>query len=106
MATDFNLREAFKIKDDPETKQTTVIPEEKTVDLDSLPPKEQIRIYNQFQIIYAKIEEMEQSLNLVRDDKLHDALYEQQGISSREVAQCITMLRKIGSVSILNVDTM
>ena len=39
MAADVSLREAFKIRYDPDTKQAKIIPEEKTVEFDALPPE-------------------------------------------------------------------
>jgi len=42
---------------------------------------------------------MEQTSSPVRDDKLYDALYEEQGIDRREVTRLLVTLCKNGSVS-------
>lgn len=87
-----NLRYAFGIVYDPEIEQSRIIPEKKTVEFESLPIEEQRRIKRQLQVIYEKIEEMEQIQRPVRDDKLYDALYEEHGIRRIEASQHIGTL--------------
>ena len=98
MVADFSLREAFKIEYDPDTRRVKIIPEEKAVEIDALPPEERRKVKSQLQTIYEKIEEMEQTSSPVRDDKLNDALYEEQGIRRLEVTQRLAMLIKNGCV--------
>lgn len=86
------LRDVFRIDYNPVTKQTSVIPEEKPVEFESLPVEEQRRIKWQHQVIYEKIEELDQISSPFRDDKLYDALYDEHGISRIEVSQHIGTL--------------
>ena len=69
-----SLRDAFWIEYDPVTKQTTAIPREKPVEFESLPVEEQRIIKRQLQVVYNKINEMDQVSSPVRDDKLYDSL--------------------------------
>ena len=85
---------AREIKYDPDTQQAKVIPEEKEVEIDTLPSEERRKINSQLKVIYEKIEEMEQTSSPVRDDKLYDALYEEQGLDRREVTRCLVTLCK------------
>ena len=94
-----NLREAFKIEYDPVTKQTTITPEEKPVKSESLPVEDQRRIKWQCQVIYEKIEELNRVSSPFRDDKLYDALYEEQGFNRILVSHHIGTLLENGSIS-------
>ena len=94
-----SLREAFRIEYDPDTRQFKIIPEEKAVEIDALPPEERRKIKTRLHTVYEEIKEMEQTQSPVRDDKLYDALYEEHGISRLDVTQRLAMLVKNGSVS-------
>jgi HEAT repeat protein len=92
------LRDTFRIDYNPVTKQTTVIPEEKPVEFESLPVEEQRRIKRQLQVVYNKIKELDQVSSPIRDDKLYDSLYEERGINRRQVTQSIGTLLENGSI--------
>ena len=93
-----SLRDAFWIEYDPVTKQTTAIPREKPVEFESLPVEEQRIIKRQLQVVYNKINEMDQVSSPVRDDKLYDSLYEEGGINRRQVSQRIGTLLENGAI--------
>ena len=94
-----NLREAFKIENDPVTKQTTITPEEKPVEFESLLVEDQRRIKWQCQVIYEKIEELNQVSSPFRDEKLYDALYEDQGFNRILDSHHIDTLLENGTIS-------
>ena len=98
MVADSNLREAFKIKYDPDTGQTENIAEKDEGDIDTLPPEEREKIDGQLQIILRIIKEMEEKSGICRDDLLYDALYEDHGIRRKQVARFIAILMKKGSI--------
>ncbi len=92
------LRDTFRIDYNPVTKQITVIPEEEPVEFESLPIEEQRRIKRQLLVVYNKIKEMDQVSGPVRDDKLYDSLYEEDGINRLQVTQSIGTLLENGSI--------
>ncbi len=92
------LLDSFRIDYNPVNKQTTVIPEEEPVEFESLPIEEQMRIKRQLRVVYNKIKEMDQISSPVRDDKLYDSLYEEEGINRLQVTQSIGTLLENGSI--------
>ena len=102
MVADDRLREAFRIEFDPDTRQVKIIPEEKAVEIDALPPEEREKIDNQLQTVLKMIKDMEEKSGICRDDLLYDALYEDHGIRRKQVARLIAILKKKGSIHMPN----
>ena len=98
MVSDSTLREAFKIKYDPDTGQTENIVEKNEGEIDAPPPEERKRIDSQLETVLKMIKNLEAQTGACSDDKLYDALYEDHGIGRKQVARLIPILEKKGSI--------
>ena len=99
MEAEFYLREAFKVRYNPETQRTETIIEKNTFDVKSLSPEERVEFQAQLQTVLEKIRSLEEETGVCRDSMLWDELYWENGIKRRRVADLVSLLVSEGLIN-------
>ena len=94
---EFYLREAFKVRFDPETQQTETVADMRSERVLSL--EEQVENQAQLQTVLGKVRSLEEEKGVCRDDVLWDALYLEHGIKRRRVAELVAILTSEGLIN-------
>ena len=99
MEAEFYLREAFKVRYNPETQRTETINEKNTFDVKSLSPEERAEFQTQLQTVLEKIRSLEEETEVCRDSMLWDELYWEHDIKRRRVAELVSLLVSEGLIN-------